>query len=242
MQLNKRKLFFSFFLLFANITFAEVVNFFTPDFSWKIENGISLQNGNDFSSNTIAMDFYNELNMNELILSSGIENSQEGFHFTTEAVYWPTIFRYFNVGVGSSFHVYVRDKEFVEIDLLSGIFIRYSNLDWFEFKGNCSFFEKLSKIYAIEDSVPWLENKNLALSMEFNFTPYDWLEAYLEIGSYEYYRYMLWFAPNVRIGFSIKVSPLIKIGSEIDFQYIDMFTLSSNCNSIDVRGFLRFLF
>ena len=69
----KKNLFISLvFLLFANLLFAEVVNFFTPKMNWFVENGFGLQNGADFKANTIVMDCYNELNMTELICSSGI--------------------------------------------------------------------------------------------------------------------------------------------------------------------------
>lgn len=238
----KRKLVCVFFLLFSNLVFAEIVNFFTPKLNWFVENGIGFQNGNDFTPNTIVMDFYNELNMKEFICSSGIENSQEGFNFTTDAIYWPTFFKYFNLGVGSTFHILVRDKEFTEIDLLSGVFFKYSNLDWIEVQMNCSFFAKFAKIYAIDNSVPWLKNNNIAISIEVKAYPLSLLEVYLSFSSYSYYRYMLWFAPDLRFGASYKISSLLKIGTEIELQYIDMFTLSANCNSIDVRGFLRFNF
>lgn len=239
----KKNLFISLvFLLFANLLFAEVVNFFTPKMNWFVENGFGLQNGADFKANTIVMDCYNELNMTELICSSGIENSQEGFHFTTNAIYWPTFFKYFNLGVGSTFHLYQREAEFIELDFLHGIVFKYSNLDWFEVLLNCSYFEKYTRIYAIEDSVPWMKNNNLAVSLKTQVFPTEKIKVFLEFASYSYYRYMLWFAPNFRFGASYKVNSLLNMGAEIEFQYIDMFTLSANCNSIDFRGFMRFNF
>ena len=83
---------------------------------------------------------------------------------------------------------------------------------------------------------------NIAISIEVKAYPLSLLEVYLSFSSYSYYRYMLWFAPDLRFGASYKISSLLKIGTEIELQYIDMFTLSANCNSIDVRGFLRFNF
>ena len=51
----KKNLFISLvFLLFANLLFAEVVNFFTPKMNWFVENGFGLQNGADFKANTTS--------------------------------------------------------------------------------------------------------------------------------------------------------------------------------------------
>ena len=64
----------------------------------------------------------------------------------------------------------------------------------------------------------------------------------MNIASYTYYRYTLYFSPDLKLGGEYRFSDWLSLGNEWDFQYIDMFTLSANYNGFENRFFVKLRF
>lgn len=220
-------------------SFLDNINFFSTEKRMFVENGISLENGGDFIPNTIGMDFLFCLNMKEFICMAGIENSQEGFNFATQLVYWPSYKNIFNLGVGSIFHVYNKRDEFNEINFLPGIFCKYKIGNNFFIMANFLYLLKSSYFYCLGLDSFNLINNNIAFSIKASYKIKNLMNVYTELSSYTLYRYMLYFAPLFKMGLNFTLIDNVNFGTEIEFQYIDMFTLSANCNSVNLRAFLR---
>lgn len=235
-------LFSVFFLIFSAFSYAEVVIFFTPKMRWSITNGLSLENGADFAPLTSAVDLSVDLDMQEIRSNAGIFVQPSQVDFSTEIIYWPTFFNCFNAGVGSIFHFVHCNDIFVEFDYLSGVYLSYHTPKKFDCMLNFLYHGKAARIFAIQDDVPWLKNSSIAFRTEFNFRPVSQLNLNLSVSSYSMYRYMLWFAPDFSFSADYKFFDMFAVGGQIEIQYIDMFTLSSNLNSIDLRIYGRLEF
>lgn len=231
-----------FFLFFPSFAAAKIVNFFTPQLNWSVTNGLALENGADFAPMTTAVDISADLNMREIQANAGFLLQPSQVDFSTEVVYWPTFFNCFNAGVGTILHFVSCHDIFTEVDFLSGVYLSYHTPKKFDCMLNFLYHGKSARIFAIEDDVPELKNSSIALKTEFNFRPIKPLNLCLSVSSYSMYRYMLWFAPDFSLSADYKFLDMFAVGGQIEIQYIDMFTLSSNLNSIGIRIYGRLEF
>lgn len=231
-----------FFLFFPSFAAAKIVNFFTPQLNWSVTNGLALENGADFAPMTTAVDISADLNMREIQANAGFLLQPSQVDFSTEVVYWPTFFNCFNAGVGTILHFVSCHDIFTEVDFLSGVYLSYHTPKKFDCMLNFLYHGKSVRIFAIEDDVPELKNSSIALKTEFNFRPIKPLNLCLSVSSYSMYRYMLWFAPDFSLSADYKFLDMFAVGGQIEIQYIDMFTLSSNLNSIGIRIYGRLEF
>ena len=231
-----------FFLFFPSFAAAKIVNFFTPQLNWSVTNGLALENGADFAPMTTAVDISADLNMREIQANAGFFLQPSQVDFSTEVVYWPTFFNCFNAGVGTILHFVSCHDIFTEVDFLSGVYLSYHTPKKFDCMLNFLYHGKSARIFAIEDDVPELKNSSIALKTEFNFRPIKPLNLCLSVSSYSMYRYMLWFAPDFSLSADYKFLDMFAVGGQIEIQYIDMFTLSSNLNSIGIRIYGRLEF
>lgn len=232
------------FVLLAFFCFSvhsHTVTFFTPSMDWSFVTGLSIENGKDFDTNIAAVDFCAECNMNQLLMNAGMKVQPSQFDFSTEAIYWPEFINCLNVGFGTIFHTNYYHDIYCEIDFLAGVYAKYRTPEKFDCMLNLSLMTKQARIFAIEDKVPWLGNNTIAFRTEFNYRPIDKLDIFLMLGSYTQYRYMLFLAPDFKIGAEYAFLPVFSLGGQVEIQYIDMFTLSSNLNSVDFRIYSRIM-
>ncbi len=233
---------FGIFFIFSTFSYAEIVNFFTLQKKWGVTTGLSFENGADFAPLTSAVDISVDLNMQEICANAGIFVQPSQFDFSTEVVYWPTFFNCFNAGAGTILHFVSCNDIFVEFDYLSGGYFSFHTQKKFDCMVNFLYHGKTARIFAIKDDVPWLKNNSIAFKTEFNFRPISQLNLNLSISSYSMYRYMLWFAPDFSFSVDYKFFDMFAIGGQVEIQYIDMLTLSSNLNSVDLRIYGRIEF
>lgn len=237
---KKTVLIFSVFFIFLNFSLcAEIVNFFSTQKKWSVTNGLSFENGADFAPFTTAVDLSVDFDMREIRANAGVFVQPSQFDFSTEIIYWPTFFNCLNAGAGSIFHFVSYSDIFVEFDFLTGVYLSYHTPEKFDCMVNFLYHGKSARIFEIEDKVPWLKNDSIAFKTEFNFRPIRRLNLNLSVSSYSMYRYMLWFAPDFSFSADYKFFDMFAVGGQIEIQYIDMFTLSSNLNNVDIRIYGR---
>lgn len=232
-------------LLFFAFNFfcdAQNINFFTSKIEKTLTGGLTFRHLSDFSMENAAADICFSADMKELSFNSGFKLQSGIFDFTTQARYAPTIARHFNVGVMSTFHINVYSDIFSEIDFLTGLYLKYDTLKHFKISSGIFYFYKEARIFSIADKIPRIYNHNLAKYIEFCFAPIQNLSLYMNIASYTYYRYTLYFSPDLKLGGEYRFSDWLSLGNEWDFQYIDMFTLSANYNGFENRFFVKLRF
>ncbi len=221
---------------------AEIVNWISTEPEWTVTNGIILETGNDIGPQTTLVDVSSKLNMKEFSAFLGLQVQSSQTDMTTVAVYAPTFFNHFNFGSKTIVHIQHCPDIFFEADYLCGIYSRYATKRFFCVEGNFFYHAKAARIFAIEDSVPWLTNDTIAFELNMDFAPTERLSFSFDIASFSQYRYMLFLAPDFRLGGEYKLSDLISLGSLLEIQYIDMFTLSSNLNTVDFRFYAKLEF
>ena len=226
--------------VFAESNTGSTINFFSPEKrSVTFESGLLISSGTDNRINSFGVDFGTCLDKKEFVTSAGIRFSSEQMNFTHETVYWPTINEKFNIGTGLIFHYCNYYSYFSEIDFLTGLYFRYDNLRFFTFDFSLLYMGKSASISAKSGNLPWLYNNDLGLKIAFGFRPFDKFSFNIKFASYSYYHYLLFFAPDTEFTVSYKLNDNVQAGLNLNIQYVDLFTLSSNFSSYTIRTFVK---
>lgn len=236
MKKNRLVSLLSFLFLFCcglNKVNAEIVKWITPKPVFYLVNGITLENGNDVVPQTTLLDMSLTADMDQLKLMAGGQFQLSIMDFTTSAIYAPTFFNHFNFGGKAVIHCKYYHDLFFENDLLTGLYFRYFTGNHFAIAADFMYHHKAAHIYEIKDDVFWLCNHNVAFNVEFEYKPFKKLLFDFSISSYSTYRFMNFFAPDFKFLSEYKVSKILYAGFIAEIQYVDMFTLSSNLNTID---------
>jgi hypothetical protein len=243
------KKFLSGALFFAgSIVCSAQVVWFTPDVSHTISGGLILDNNTGFSpyvdSDTKIIPSYflsYTVETPQLYSKTGTRFSAKTADLTTRVVYWPLFWNRLNAGVGFTYHFLAYDKKFFEQDMLAGLFFRYKHRS-FTLTADIDYFRKWTRIYAVQDYIPWLTNNSMAVNTQWSWFVLDHLDFYFGISSYSTYQYLLFWAPDFMTGFDWHFAHGIIAGAEFNIQYVDMMTLSSYLDSVELRLFTKWTF
>lgn len=236
MKKNRLVSLFSFLFLFfsgLNKVSAEIVNWITPKPVFYLVNGITLENGNDVVPQTTLLDMSLTADMDQLKLMAGGQFQLSIMDFTTSAIYAPTFFNHFNFGGKTVLHFKYYHDLFFENDFLSGLYFRYFTGKRFSVAADFMYHHKAAHIFEIKNDVFWLCNQNVAFKVDFDYVPVSRLLINFSIASYSDYRYMDFLAPDFKFLAEYKINKVLSAGFYTEIQYIDMFTLSSNLNTVD---------
>ena len=214
------------------------INFYSRDYSLIFQNGLTLESGTDGKPQHLGPDFSITFDQKEILIFGGMRFFQESFDLTQEWIYWPTFFENHQLGTGAIFHYYDMYRLFREFDFLPGLYYRYDNHRWFKFTGSLLYFRKDAYIDFSGENAIHIGNNNLAAKFSFEIRPVNKFQISLDFSSYSLYRYMLFFAPDLNLKFSLNLSKNFTTGLEFDVQYVDLFTLSANFNCISFRTFV----
>ncbi|MDE5897732.1 MAG: hypothetical protein K2H09_00470, partial [Treponemataceae bacterium] len=75
---------------------ADIITLFTPKMNWSVSNGIEFEMRADGTLRSACMDVSAECDMTELVFKSGLRVRPDAVDFSAQAVWWPTLLRYFN--------------------------------------------------------------------------------------------------------------------------------------------------
>jgi hypothetical protein len=236
----KKKFFLSVFL-FMSMVYAQPV-LFSPEYRVLLTNGFLIENGTGFEPYRTAGECICTVTMPELSYSAGMKFSSLSYDFTTDAVYWPLFLNRVNIGIGAKYHFLSYADSFCEHDIIAGGAFRYTDRRTFTMTADIDYFCKISQIYAIKKTIPYLVNNSIAVNTKWNWMIGNTFDFYFSLSSYSYFRYYLFWAPDFMTGCCYYFPNGIGTGAEIDIQYIDMLTLSAYFDSIEIRFFSRILF
>lgn len=236
-------------LLFAMLWFAAAsyadVTWFTPSVKNFVSGGMLLSSNSGFSpyvdeNNLLIPSFFGEYTVEtpQLYGTAGVRLSAKTEDFTARMVYWPLFWHSLNAGAGVTYHFLDYGSVFFEQDLLAGLFVRFARKS-FSLTTDVDYFYKWTRIYAVQDYIPWITNKSLAVNSTWSWFVLDHLDFYFSISSYAAYRYLLFFAPDFMTGFDWRFDNGVTAGAEFNLQYIDMMTLSSYLASVELRVFTK---
>lgn len=216
------------------------VVFWTCDPQWSITAALSIEDGTDYNLDMVGFDLTTDVDMAQFDVSWGCKFFGQSADLTARLIYWPTFWGCFNAGVGTTFHSQFYTQEYCELDLLTGIYLKYDAHKIFSAQVDFSHHFKAARIYEIQDSLPWLKNDSIALHAGIAVNLKDRVHITFDFASYSYYRYFLFFAPDFKLGSSLKIDDHWFFGTEAELQYIDLFTLSANFNSFAARAWFKY--
>ena len=223
------------------------VKWFTPKIQHTISTSLHLNTNTGFhpypDSEHLFIPSYSLsyfFEMTELYAKTGIHFSAKTFDLTTRAVYGPTFWNCFNVGLGLTYHLLSHSKEFVEQDILVGTFFKYSR-GAFTLTTDVNYLFKWTNVYEVYEKIPSLKQHSLALSSTWSWFIIDHLSFYFNMGSYFPYRYMLFWSPSFMTGLQWKFNNGCIIGMDFSLQLIDVLSLTAYLDSAEIRVFTRWI-
>ncbi|MCR5290187.1 MAG: hypothetical protein K6E51_09375 [Treponema sp.] len=178
---------------------------------------------------------------------TGWQLTEHTFDFTADAVWW-----FYNtttqkdnpkkIGLGGLYHYLLYEDISSTNDFMAGIHMQIGAFRHIIVDCDLDVQYKKAQIFAIKRHTPWLDNWNPALRFRLIYQCTNKSQLYAEIASYEYFRYMLFFAPSYTFGGFYHWNNGLFLGAELVPRYIDQFTLSSYYDCTEVRAFFGFTF
>ena len=209
---------------------AKTVNWFTVKPEFSLLGQAVITNYHDFVQYTLGLDIILEADMKELVSKAGVRFDFRKFDYTYQGFYAPTLWGKFNPGITMIHHLSFYYDQYLEYDLLIGPHIAYKPFNWFDFSLDFLYQHKSAMIYAIKDEVPFVLSNCPAFDLTFNFHLIPELSIDFTIASYNFFKYHLFFAPNVTLGLKYRANKHYEARLYAEIQYVDMFTLSANLN------------
>lgn len=173
--------------------------------------------------------------MSELVFDAGISFASSSFDFTTRAVYQPTLFDRFNVGIGGVFHIKHGFKDFLETDALCGLYARGILGKYFRFSCNCLYLYRSAFIFTGEKTVCLNNKKRPQAAVELYFLPCTRLLISAGFSTYSFFDYYLAGNPHFKIAAAYDFSNGVSCGMEIGVRYLDFFGYSDAGNPAEIR-------
>lgn len=170
-----------------------------------------------------------------------VANTYNQINFTLNTAYAPKM-NNFNLGVNTYIHSQTKYDVYTLFDFLIGAYFSKQFTDLFYMDASVMFMDNLSQINANKNHMKWLNTKDIALKLLFDFTVTDKLNCGLKLSSFNDYKYNLLFTPFVNFYCDYSITNSLAVGSALEFYYIDMFTLSANLNSVNFSTFVKWSF
>ena len=207
-----------------------------------VEYAASINGETGFETSPVSCDISYRYAMPELFAESGLCYSGKMLDFTTATAYTPQFFGRLKTGPLFTYHLLSYRDVFLEQDMLAGLYFAYDDHHTFSFTGDVDFMYKWTRIYAVEQYLPYIANKSLAVKTRWNWFVLDHLDFYFGLGSYNTYDYKLFFAPVLQTGLDWRFGSGVTTGAEFTIQYIDMMTISSYFDTFSIRFFTKWGF
>lgn len=167
----------------------------------------------------------------------------DDFDITLNAVYAPFFTDYnFNLGINSYFHTEFCFKTYTDLDLLFGLYFSKQFTKLFYFESSVFYMHKGSQIKAIKKDIPWLNTNTMAVQLDFDFTINDDINCGFILSSFDRYKFTSFISPYWTLYGNYNINDSLSAGMEVEFSYIDQFTISGNLHSVGFTSYLVWYF
>lgn len=173
---------------------------------------------------------------------SGIQVGTDRFDFYAAGVFWFLRTNHNKLGAGLHYHVGNLQDISVTNDLLAGLYYKLQPWYWFSVFLNVSYFFKARTIHAIAGAVPVLPHNSLAASIRLDFYPVKYVSFFLEMSTYEEFRYLVFCAPSFITGVSVNIPNYVSLFFSAKARYVDFFTLSAGFSNSEFVFGARYSF
>lgn len=172
----------------------------------------------------------------------GMQAGSDRFDFYAAGVFWFLRTKHNKLGAGLHYHVGTLQDISTTNDLLAGLYYKFQPWYWFSVFLNFSYFFKARTVYAVADVIPVLPHNSLAASIRLDFYPVKYVSFFLEMSTYEEFRYLVFCAPSFIAGVSANFSEHISLWVSAKARYVDFFTLSAGYENTEFVFGARYSF
>lgn len=225
--------------IFCSAFYAKPVQWISPETHLTLQSGVTFETDKSLNLDSVPVNFSAQFDMTQFSIFAGFQVQPSIFDFTTYLCYAPTFFNHLSAGFKSLYHFKRYSAEYFENDFLEAFYLKYRINKYVAFDSDFAFHIKVTNIYSIEESLPWIKNYSFAFNFETLFNPIENLTIKSGVSSYTLYRYNLFFAPNYWLSAEYKFANLVSIGSKALVEYVDMYTLSANRRLFDFDVYVK---
>lgn len=166
--------------------------------------------------------------------AAGIQFSDKNIDVSALGVYWILRTSKQDFGVGGVYHFYRMQQVSATNDFLLGVFYNVQPVPWFSLSLNFDYMFKMRSVYAVRKTHPVFANNTIAVFLRTNFYPTERINFFLEVSSYEFFRYMIFCAPSFGTGVSVGLTDNFSLIVSARTRYIDFFTLSAGYDNSEI--------
>lgn len=172
----------------------------------------------------------------------GVQFGTDKFDLQGSGVFWFLRTNHQKLGAGLVYHLNVFKDISSTNDLLAGLYYKCQPIWWFSFLLNFNYFFKSRTVFEIANYVPALINNSLGFSVRFDFYPIKYISFYLEMATYEKFRYQFFLSPIFMTGVSINFSDSCSIVFSLKAIYQHFLVLSAGHEYNEFSFGMRFSF
>jgi len=199
-------------------------------------------NGTGFEPFRDTAQFIYTFDMPEASAKTGIQLTSGTFDFTADGIWWFARGNKIRTGIGALYHYLLYEKISATNDFMGGLNMEIRPFSFFTISMEIDGQYKMDQIFAVKSHSPWITNFNPAFRFRLTYAPGNGAELYSEVASYEYFRYMLFFAPSFTFGAAYHWPDGVWAGMEIVPRYVDMMTISAYYDCTEIRAYFGFTF
>jgi len=199
-------------------------------------------NGTGFEPFRNTAQFTYTFDIPQVSARTGIQLTSDTFDFTADAIWWFARGSKIRTGIGMLYHYLLYEQISATDDFMAGLCMDFHPFTLFSISMDLDFQYKMDQVFAVKSHTPWLRNYNPAFRFRMTYAFDSGAEIYAETASYEYFRYMLFFAPSFTFGGLYRWKNGMWLGAEIIPRYIDMMTLSADYDCTEIRAYYGFRF
>lgn len=230
----KKKIFVVLFVLLAARAFSQV-NFLSPDeMQITIKQGVQYNLLTNLKNDQTGIFTFAELDMNELIVNTGISSTGSKIDFTLKTIYWPSfVNKKMNFGLGALYHLYVYPELFTENDFKIGLYYRVKFLEKFSFSFDFNYLIKLAVFY--DSAIPTLFNHTLNVDFFLDWQINEALRAYTGVLANTFFDYPLSYEPTLTLGIEKYFTEHFMLGAEFNAEWVDWVSANANVHGVNLR-------
>ena len=216
------------------------------DFTQAVTGIFVANTGQGFEPYHLALEAAYTLDTETLSATGAVKAAKGDLQFTAKCIWLPlginTEWMSLKLGAGLIYNFDAYLPYSISNNLLPGAYLHFAPGKHWCLTADISYFFKGRTLFAIADKNPLLVNSTIAFRLRNDFFINEAFGAYLEVSSYELFRYMILCAPSLTLGGTFNTGNSLSFALEATARFTDFFTVSAYYDSTEVRFLVRYEF
>lgn len=163
---------------------------------------------------------------------------------STRGIYYPLNFdkNKIKLGCGLTYNLTAYLPYSITNNIIPSVFFSWQPVPNYRLSFDIGYFLKLRSVFAVAEKTPVILNSTGALALKNEFFFPNGFSAYINLSSYELFRYMILCAPSASFGVTYWNGQHLHLTLEATARFTDFFTVSAYYDSTEVKFLVRYEF